>query len=113
MRVTGLLPATTYHYKVGATNAAGIFRWGAGQTFTTLGLAPTLAYGPVLTNGIFFAQFSGAPNSTYTIEATTSLAPANWQKLTNVTTAGSGPISVQVGVTDPPTSFFRRVQPAY
>jgi len=40
MPLMGLNPATTYHCRVGAQNAAGILTWGADQAFTTVGLPP-------------------------------------------------------------------------
>ena len=60
--VTGLLPGTTYHYRIDASNASGTVV-GADRTFKTLGTSPPgVSTGPGATLGPFSATVTGLVN---------------------------------------------------
>ena len=64
--------------------------------------------------GNFYANFAGLPSTTYTVEYTDTLNPANWQKLgsTNVTSTATGALQIL----DPAGSgsrYYRTVYPSY
>jgi autotransporter-associated beta strand protein len=61
------------------------------------GAAIEVVYGPAIINGNFVVRFAGTPGSTYAIESTEGLSPANWQTETNVT-APMTPGAYGVGV---------------
>ena len=66
--------------------------------------------------GNFYANFAGLPSTTYTVEYTDTLNPANWQKLgsTNVTSTATGVIQIldPTGATAP-HRYYRTVYPSY
>jgi ELWxxDGT repeat protein/VCBS repeat-containing protein len=75
--------------------------------------------GPVLDGTDFVVQFAGIPGFSYTIEATDTLSPANWQKKRSfIAPATSGVLPVGIyELRDPtdeaPTRYYRTVWPAY
>lgn len=116
--VTGLTPATTYHYRVVATNFAGS-SVGMDQTFTTLAQDPTLA--PSVTTGAVSglsttgATLAGTVNpkgaaTTYEFEYGTTTA---YGGSTGDTDAGAGNAAVTVSETlsalSPATTYHYRL----
>jgi uncharacterized delta-60 repeat protein len=79
---------------------------------------PHVVLGPTNQNANIVTRFDGLPGLTYTIEASDSLFPGNWQKLNNVT-APTTDAGYGIGVfelQDPialPARFYRVVYPSY
>jgi hypothetical protein len=111
--LTGLTSATTYHYRLVATNAAGVDR-GADRTFTTAGLpgASTGTARNVTTTGARLTA-SVDPNglaTTYRFEYGTT---TGYGKQTGSASAGSGSSAVSAGASvgglQPHTRYHYRV----
>jgi hypothetical protein len=94
----------------------------AATVTATVGAAaasPNCLDGPVITNGIFVVRFAGVPGQPYTIEASDSLAPPNWQKRVNATAPaanqglGIGAFEFREATGGAAQRFFRSVWPAY
>jgi hypothetical protein len=99
------------------TNIANLSLALNSSAFGSLGIYVRVPVGPTFYNGSFVAQLLGIPGTNYTIEATTSLSPSDWQKVTNVTsgTASEGLAGV-IQIIDPAVAtnrFYRAVTPAY
>ena len=77
--LTGLLPGTTYHYQVVATNSAGSSA-GTDMTFTTLTVTSPSLKGFNISSGIFRIAFTNATGASFSVLATNDLtAPrATW-----------------------------------
>ena len=81
--------------------------------------APTVSYGPFVSNGQFVVGLAGVPGLTYTIESTDSLAPANWRKAASATAPvtpgayGVGVLQFSEPVSGIPARYYRAVYPAY
>ncbi|MGO8700621.1 MAG: hypothetical protein ACLQVY_23270 [Limisphaerales bacterium] len=56
-------------------------------------------------------RFSGTPGSTYRVQRTDNLAPANWTTLTTAMAADNGLIELQDDDPPPTQSFYRVAQP--
>ncbi len=102
--IGGLLPGTTYHCRVMATNSAGQAT-GSDLTFTTIAwpviTATTLQPGPQLS-----LRFSGTPNMSYTLEMSTNLI--NWTVRSNCVMQPSGLFQfIEPGLINPPVRFYR------
>jgi hypothetical protein len=101
--ITGLLPGTTYHYRVNGNNACGLAN-GTDMTFTTLALAPTVvttaATGITTTtatlNGIVTAN--GA-NTTVTFDYGLTAAYGTTVPGTPTGFSGNSPTSVSAALT--------------
>jgi hypothetical protein len=111
--LTGLTSATTYHYRVVATNAAGVDR-GADRTFTTAG-APAASTGSARNVTATAARLTASvdPNShptTYRFEYGTT---TSYGKQTASASAGGASSSVSVGASvsglQPHTRYHYRV----
>ncbi len=90
--VFGLMAAAFYHYRVGASNSAGV---GLGQdlSFSTLALPPPLLAAPLLlANGAFQFVFDNPYGANFTVLATTNVvAPApGWETLGTPAPIGDG-----------------------
>jgi hypothetical protein len=112
--LTGLLPLTTYHFRIVATSTAGT-SVGADQTFTTGGLAPTARTGPAQHVTQTTATITGTvdPNglpTTYRFDYGTSTA---YGRSTLVSPAGSGsgqePESASLSDLRPATTYHYRI----
>jgi hypothetical protein len=77
--LTGLLAGTTYHYRVVATNSAGI-SFGADMTFTTLAVTPPNLKAINISGGVFHLAFTNATGASFSVLATNNLAAprATW-----------------------------------
>lgn len=71
--LSGLLPATTYHFRVTGTNASGT-SYGNDLTFTTTAAAPTVITNPATNIGGNDAQLNGSVNA----NNTTSTVSFDW-----------------------------------
>jgi hypothetical protein len=86
--LAGLLPGTTYHYQIVATNAIGTAS-GADASFTT-------ATQPELNGAVFnpatgtLLSFNNSSNASFTVWGTTNLIPANWVNLGHPTEGPAG-----------------------
>jgi hypothetical protein len=73
--------------------------------------------GPAFYKSNFVAQLLGIPGTNYTIEATASLSPPDWQKVTNeISQTSSNGIPGVIQIIDPAVAtnrFYRAVTPAY
>jgi len=113
--VTDLTPATTYHFRVRASNSSGT-SYGNDQTFTTLSDVPAVATGSATSLTSSAATLNGTVNpcgdaTTYYFEYGTT---ANYGMSTENSSAGSGTndIAVSANLTDltPATTYHFRVQ---
>jgi hypothetical protein len=111
--LTGLAPATTYHYRVSATNPAGTTP-GADQTFTTAG-PPTASTGPAVAVASTSAVLTGTVNpgsqaTTYAFQYGTTTA---YGTQSPAQAAGSGaagvPVSATVTGLAPATTYHYRL----
>ncbi len=59
--ITGLLPATTYHYQLVATNTSGLSA-GLDQTFTTTAFSPSTTTAPATQIGVSSGMLNGSAN---------------------------------------------------
>lgn len=82
--VSGLLPNTTYHFRIAAGNSGGT-NFGSDQTFVTSGMvvAPALFF-PVKQAGQFSVSFITLSGTTYHLECASSLGASNWVTLGSV-----------------------------
>jgi hypothetical protein len=95
----------------GVTNGAVSYSYSCTNNML-LPAAPILSAGPILlTNGHFYAGFTGTPNVPYTIKSATNIL-GPWQTLTNITSDGSGLIVIDdIPTAAPPMRFYRVVYP--
>ncbi|MEI6683957.1 MAG: T9SS type A sorting domain-containing protein [Bacteroidota bacterium] len=105
--LTGLLPATTYHFRVSATNAVGTTN-GGDLTFTTPALAPTVVTNVatnVLVTGATMNGTVTANNSTTTVSFDYGLTVAYGSNIaaTPATVTGMTPTAVLATLTGLPT----------
>lgn len=81
-------------------------------------VAPTVAYGPIITNGQFVVRYLGYPGFNYTVEATAML-PAAWTKKSNHLAPTNNNLGFGIGVWEfsesvsPTNRFYRVAYPAY
>jgi len=99
--VAGLIPDTTYHYRIVAKYSGGTTN-GADMTFTTAAAqvsSPLLTSPTMLANGSFQFDFTNTPGASFTVLASTNVALplANWTLLSNVVESPAG----QFRFTDP------------
>src|SRR5262249_52360014 len=74
--VNGLIPGTTYHYRIVATNDAGV-TFGADKVFSTTGCRPpTITSAQVLTNGWFMLLVDATSSCSNSVYNSTNLV--NW-----------------------------------
>lgn len=95
--LTGLVPNTTYHFRISATNASGT-SVGLDQSLTTASAAPVATVGAATSITAIGATINGSVNpnhdaTTYRFEWGTSIAYDNF---TLITSAGSGTTSIPV-----------------
>ena len=85
-QLTGLLPGTTYHFRVLATNSIGTTA-GSDRTFAWSTTPPSVT-SPQFTNGNLVLRFTGQSGQLYLVQATTDFV--NWVNLGYATDLGSG-----------------------
>jgi hypothetical protein len=78
--LSALSPGMTYYFRAVGSNSGGI-SYGGSQTFTTLSPPQVLSFA-FQPNSTFTLQFTGAPSSSFRIEASTNLS--NWITLSNL-----------------------------
>ena len=91
--LTGLQPATLYHYRVDSIATGTAVVNSPDAAFTTLDIPRTLSPGLQSSNGQLLLQFNGSPNGNYTILTSTNLT----LPLTNWTSLGA-PVQISSGV---------------
>ena len=76
-----------------------------GEIYKIIGLRAELTISdPTLYGDAFIFHFNAVPGQSYTVEQSESLAPANWQTFTNVTTSAD---TTEVAITDALSSAQR------
>ena len=100
--VTGLSPATTYHFRTIATNEVGV-AFSASHMFTTAG-PPNLTSPRILPDGAFEFQFTGFEGTVYTVLSSTNLM--DWVDLGPATDLGGGLFAYQDGAATNTVSRF-------
>jgi len=108
LTITNVQTSHAGDYTVALTNAAGSITSAVATLTVLLPTAPTLSAGPMLSNGHFYAGFTGTPNVPYTVKyADDVIGP--WQTLTNLTSDGNGLIEVDDILADAPAMRFYRI----
>jgi hypothetical protein len=112
LTITNVQTSHTGDYTVVLTNAAGSITSDVATLTVLLPAAPTLSARPMLlSNGHFYAGFTGTPNVPYTVKYADEVT-GPWQTLTNLTSDGSGLIKIDdILATAPPRRFYRVVYP--
>jgi fibronectin type 3 domain-containing protein len=115
---TNYVGTDTFHFVVSDINGCATT---AAITLTVSSkdaLSSNVVYGPVLEGTDLVVRFAGVPGESYTVEFTSSLTPANWQKKTNLT-APAPHQGLGIGIfefrdtTGATAGFYRTVWPAY
>lgn len=80
--ISGLAPATAYHFLLAGTNSAGT-NLGGDLTFVTLDIPRAISNVFFASPGQLCLQFNGGPNGSYTVLTTTNLglSLSNWTSL--------------------------------
>ncbi|MFH0888085.1 MAG: hypothetical protein V1871_02615 [Planctomycetota bacterium] len=96
--LTGLLPNTTYNFRIQATRSGGAPYNGANQTFTTVGLKPTCATNPATNIASNAARLNGTvnPNGTATNAYFNYGTTTSYGNTTEAQAIGSGISNVPV-----------------
>ncbi len=112
--ITGLMPGTTYHYRVRGINCGGT-RNGSDQTFTTGCTAPVVTTNPVSGVGTTSATLNGTVNAsnsstTVTFEYGTTTGYGSTVSATPSPVTGTGNTNVSAGITGliPGTTYHYR-----
>jgi hypothetical protein len=112
LTITNVQTSHAGDYTIVLTNAAGSATSAVATLTVLLPAAPTVTASPMLlSNGHFYAGFTGTPNIPYTVKyADEVIGP--WQILTNITSDGSGLIQIDdIPAPAPATRFYRIVYP--
>lgn len=114
--LTDLLPNTTYHFRVKATNSVDT-RLGIDQTFTTKAIAPAASTSPATTVELTSAILNGMVNpnnSATTVEfeygLTIFYGATNTASQSPLSGSGEQPVSVQITNLLPDTTYHFRVK---
>ena len=109
LTITNVQTGHAGDYTVVLTNTAGSITSAVTTLTVLLPAAPTLSAAPArLTNGHFYAGFTGTPNVSYTVKyADDVIGP--WQTLTNIASDVNGLIEIDDILADAPARRFYRV----
>ena len=109
LTITNVQTSHAGDYTVVLTNAAGSITSAVATLTVQLPASPTLSASPMLlSNGHFYAGFTGTPNVSYTVKyADDVFGP--WQTLTNIASDVNGLIEIDDILADAPAKRFYRI----